>query len=348
MKKIIFLYSKVKYIIPLFIIFGYIFWSLFLSLNYKVESGSNKNIKIEIDEGVDIDDIIDILKVNGSFNNVWSFKLISSLKKFDSNINSGAVTLEDSYTNNELINILRLPNRKVLTLEIPENIRLIDDMLTLLEDSLGFSRGDIRSFLDTSIFLKKNNLNFQTLPSFFIPNTYQVYKGLSIESFFVRMLREYERFWTDDRQLKCDSLGLSRIEVSILASIVEEEQDKRIDERPMIAGLYLNRLNNPFEFPYLQADPTVKFANNDFTIKQVLYRHTDINNPYNTYRYKGLPPGPICVPSINAIDAVLNAVQHNYYFMCAGSNGDGYHKFTSTNKEHNQNKNEYKKYQNFK
>ena len=162
------------------------------------------------------------------------------------------------------------------------------------------------------------------------------------------MKREYDIFWNNKRLSKCDSLGISKIEVSILASIVEEEQDKRLDERPLIAGLYLNRLNNTSDYPFLQADPTVKFANNDFGIKQVLYKHTRIENPYNTYKYKGLPPGPICIPSINSIDAVLNAVRHEYYFMCAGSNGDGYHKFTSSNKEHNKNKNLYKKYQNFK
>ena len=162
------------------------------------------------------------------------------------------------------------------------------------------------------------------------------------------MKREYDIFWNNKRLFKCDSLGISKIEVSILASIVEEEQDKRLDERPMIAGLYLNRLNNPLDYPYLQADPTVKFANKDFGIKQVLYKHTRLENPYNTYKYKGLPPGPICIPSINSIDAVLNAARHDYYFMCAGSNGDGYHKFTSSNKEHNKNKNLYKKYQNFK
>ena len=221
-------------------------------------------------------------------------------------------------------------------------------MIVILEDSLGFKRGDLRTYLDTSSFLSNNGFNMQTLSAFFIPNTYQLYKGLSVESFFKKMKREYNSFWNEKRISKCDSLGLTQIEVSTLASIVEEEQDKRLDERPMIAGLYLNRLNNPLSFPYLQADPTVKFANKNFGIKQVLYKHTDIDSPYNTYKTKGLPPGPICIPSINAIDAVLNASQHDYYFMCAGSNGDGYHKFTSSNKEHNRNKNKYKKYQNSK
>ena len=340
--------SKIKYTIPVFVIFLYVLWSLFISHNFKVKTELKEHVKIEIQQGMNLNDLIDLLQEKGSLRNVWSFRFMSSLKKFDSNIKCGTVHLQDSYTNNDLINILRIPNKSVFDLHIPENIRLIEDMIVLLEDSVGFERGELSSYLDTSSFLSDNDLNLQTLPSFFIPNTYQLYKGLSVKSFLNKMKREYEVFWTDKRKFKCDSLGLTRIEVSILASIVEEEQDKKIDERPIIAGLYLNRLNNPLSFPYLQADPTVKFANNDFGIKQVLYKHTDIESPYNTYKTKGLPPGPICIPCINAIDAVLNATQHEYYFMCAGSNGDGYHKFTSSNKEHNQNKNKYKQYQNFK
>lgn len=348
MIKTILFSSKIKYTIPVFVILLYMLWSLFISHNFKVKTELTEHVKIEIHEGINLNDLIRLLKKNGSLRNVWSFKFMSSLKKFDSNIKCGTVHLKGSYTNNDLINILRIPNKRVFDLHIPENIRLIEDMIVLLEDSVGFERGELSSYLDTSSFLSDNDLNIQTLPSFFIPNTYQLYKGLSVTSFLNKMKREYEFFWSEKRKFKCDSLGLTRIEVSILASIVEEEQDKKIDERPIIAGLYLNRLNNPLNFPYLQADPTVKFANKDFGIRQVLYKHTDIESPYNTYKTKGLPPGPICIPSINAIDAVLNATQHEYYFMCAGSNGDGYHKFTSSNKEHNQNKKKYKKYQNFK
>ena len=149
---------------------------------------------------------------------------------------------------------------------------------------------------------------------------------------------EYNKFWNKERKIKYDSLNFTRIEISILASIVEEEQKiKDIEDRKKIAGLYINRLNNPRDYPYLQADPTVKFANNDFKIKQVLDRHTSIDHPYNTYKNKGLPPGPICIPSIHAIDAVLNAENHPYTFMCAGI--DGKHKFTSSNSEHNKHKN---------
>lgn len=338
--------NKLKFFILFFIVLiVYIFYSLFVNYNYKFQS---KELKINIEHQLDLNDLINLLEEKGSFYNIWSFRIISKLKDFDKNIRNGIVYLNGEYTNNELINKLRIPTKNVFQLQIPENIRLIDEMIILLEDSIGYNRGELKTYLDTSNFLSDNNLNLQTLPAFFIPNTYELYEGLSISSFLDRMKREYDIFWNNKRLSKCDSLGISKIDVSILASIVEEEQDKRLDERPMIAGLYLNRLKNPRDYPYLQADPTVKFANKDFSIKQVLYKHTRSENPYNTYKYKGLPPGPICIPSINSIDAVLNAVKHDYYFMCAGSNGDGYHKFTSSNKEHNKNKNLYKKYQNFK
>ena len=340
--------NTIKYLLPVFILFTYFLWSLLWNENYTVDAKLDNPIELDIKDQVSLDELIMLLKENGKLESVWSFKLMSSFKRFDSNIKSGTVYLNNSYTNNDLINVLRLPSKRVIDLQIPENIRLIEDLIVILEDSIGFNRGELITYLDTSSFLSNNGFNMQTLPAFFIPNTYQLYKGLSLESFFKKMKREYNSFWNEKRISKCDSLGLTQIEVSILASIVEEEQDKRLDERPMIAGLYLNRLNNPQSFPYLQADPTVKFANKNFGIKQVLYKHTDVESPYNTYKTKGLPPGPICIPSINAIDAVLYASQHDYYFMCAGSDGDGYHKFTSSNKEHNKNKNKYKRYQNFK
>tara|TARA_B100000902_G_scaffold396682_1_gene458386 strand:- start:25225 stop:26169 length:945 start_codon:yes stop_codon:yes gene_type:complete len=314
-----------------------------------VESYSNEtSVKINIKNESNLKDVIMILTKNGDIKDLWSFKLISFLKKYNKNIRSGDISLNGKYTNNNLINILRMPSREVVNLRIPENIRLLKDMIILIEDSMGFGRDKLKHFIDTSSFLKNNNLTYQTLPSFFIPNTYQLYSNITVADFMNRMIIEYNNFWNPDRVEKCIKIGISKIDISILASIVEEEQDKRLDERPKIAGLYLNRLNNPTQFPYLQADPTVKFACNDFTIKQVLNKHLRVDNPYNTYKYKGLPPGPICIPSINAIDAVLNAESHSFYFMCAGSNGDGYHKFTSSNREHNNNKIQYKNYQGLK
>ena len=158
------------------------------------------------------------------------------------------------------------------------------------------------------------------------------------------MQREYENFWNVDRKNKAKKIGLTRFQVVTLASIVEKEQGRRKEERPTIAGLYLNRIKQQIK---LQSDPTVIFANNDFSIRRVLYKHLRFESPYNTYIYFGLPPGPICIPSINAIDAVLNAEEHKYIFMCAKGDASGLHNFAITNSEHNYNRTLYKRNMNF-
>ena len=164
----------------------------------------------------------------------------------------------------------------------------------------------------------------------FIPNTYEIYWNTTPDKIVARFHDEYDKFWTAEREEKAKKLHLTRQEVGILASIVKGEA-LHVDEMPTIAGLYLNRLQRGI---LLQADPTVIFANNDFSIRRVLNKHLTIDNPYNTYRYKGLPPGPIMLPSIAAIDAVLNHETHDYIYMCAKDDFSGYHNFAKTQAEH--------------
>ena len=185
-------------------------------------------------------------------------------------------------------------------------------------DSLGFTR--------------------ETIPALFIPNTYEIYWNVSPERFMARMKQEYNRFWTEERRKKAEALGLTPVEVSTLASIVEEESAVA-DEYPTIAGLYLNRLKAGMP---LQADPTVKFAAGDFALQRILDKHLAIDSPYNTYKYAGLPPGPIRIPSIRAIDAVLNPAHHRYFYMCAKEDFSGRHNFAATLAEHNRNANRYR------
>ncbi|MNR03523.1 putative aminodeoxychorismate lyase [compost metagenome] len=172
----------------------------------------------------------------------------------------------------------------------------------------------------------------------FIPNTYEMYWSVSREEFFKKMNAEYLKFWNDERRKKAAALGLDPIKVTILASIVDAEAlyDK---EMPTIAGLYLNRLERGI---LLQADPTVIFANNDFTVKRVTGELLRVDSRYNTYKYAGLPPGPINMPSINAIDAVLNKEDNNYLYMCAKEDFSGYHNFAATVQEHNINAKKYR------
>lgn len=176
-----------------------------------------------------------------------------------------------------------------------------------------------------------------TLFSMFIPNTYEFYWTVAPDEFVQRMKREYDRFWTPRRDSLRKRSGLSRLEVMTLASIVYEET-RKTDEMPRIAGVYVNRLRKGIP---LQADPTVKYAMQDFGLRRILYKHLKYESPYNTYVNKGLPPSPICMPGINAIDAVLDFEEHDYIFFCARATFDGYHNFARTLREHNANARAY-------
>ena len=177
----------------------------------------------------------------------------------------------------------------------------------------------------------------ETMIAMFLPNTYEFYWNSSPSSFLDRMKKEYDRFWTETREEKLKTTGLSRTEAITLASIVYEET-KMSDEMPKVAGVYINRLQRGMP---LQADPTVKFALGDFTLRRILNRHLTVDSPYNTYRYAGLPPGPICMPSVKAIDAVLDYDHHNYLYFCARPDFSGYHNFATTLTEHNRNAQAY-------
>ncbi len=176
-----------------------------------------------------------------------------------------------------------------------------------------------------------------TLFSMFLPNTYEFYWTVTPEEFVRRMKQEYERFWTQERESKRKQAGWSRLEVMTLASIVAEETNK-VDEMPRVAGVYANRLRRGIP---LQADPTVKYAMQDFGLRRILYAHLKYQSPYNTYINKGLPPSPICMPSVAAIDAVLNYERHDYLYFCARSTFDGYHDFAKTLAGHNKNAKAY-------
>ncbi|MBR1789648.1 MAG: endolytic transglycosylase MltG [Bacteroidaceae bacterium] len=177
----------------------------------------------------------------------------------------------------------------------------------------------------------------QTLPALFIPNTYEVYWDISLDDFLLRMKRENTAFWTSERDRKAQAMGLTHEEVVTLASIVDEETANNA-EKPMIAGMYLKRLS--IGMP-LQADPTVKFAVGDFSLRRIRGEHLKVESPYNTYRNEGLPPGPIRIPSVAGIDAVLNHVSHDYIYMCAKEDFSGTHNFARTYAEHQQNARRY-------
>ena len=216
------------------------------------------------------------------------------------------------------------------------NIRVKSELAEKLSKKLEFKSNDFLNLLKDTSLAKSAGFDTTTIMSMFVPNTYELYWNVTADAFFKKMHGEYEKFWSEERKQKAAALNLSPVQVSILASIVEAETNKN-PERPRIAGVYLNRLKEGMP---LQADPTVKFAVGDFTLKRIT-GILDYESPYNTYIHTGLPPGPINLPSITSIDAVLNRENHKYIYFCASEALNGYHNFAETYDAHLKNRNKY-------
>jgi len=257
------------------------------------------------------------------------FDYVAKAMKYPTTVKAGRYKLEKGMSNRRLVGNLRGGYQEAVSLRF-SNIRLKEDFAGFLGRNFEPDSVQFISLLTNELEAEKYGFTKDNFYTMFIPNTYQIYWNTSADKILERFSEEYKKFWTAERLEKAKQQNLTPAEVSILASIVRGEALHN-DEMPMIAGLYLNRLKKGM---LLQADPTVIFANNDFTIRRVLNRHLTIDNPYNTYRFKGLPPGPINMPPIVAIDAVLNPADHNYIYMCAKEDFSGYHAFAVTVAEH--------------
>lgn len=216
-----------------------------------------------------------------------------------------------------------------LMLTIPES-RTIDRLAAALGKKLMLDSTTIVSALTDTAVCSQLGYSTATIPAMFVPNTYEIYWNVSVEKLLQRMKKEHDAFWNGSRQQKAMTIGLTADEVCTLASIIDEET-ANTSEKPMIAGMYMNRLKAGMP---LQADPTVKFALGDFAIKRIRHGMLTIDSPYNTYKYEGLPPGPIKIASIKGIDAVLDYVHHDYLYMCAKEDFSGTHNFAATYKDH--------------
>lgn len=214
------------------------------------------------------------------------------------------------------------------------SLRTIDDLIGKIAPSMEFTEDQLREAIDT-ILPQEGFESPEQYPAAFIPNKHQVYWTEPAEKMVRRLLDDRNRFWNDERRARAKTLGLSPVEASTLASIVEEETNK-IDERPIVARLYLNRLSRGMK---LQADPTVKFALGDPTLRRIT--NVSIDSPYNTYKYPGLPPGPIRIVETTTIDQVLNAPEHEYLYMCAKEDFSGYHNFAVDGAAHQANARRY-------
>ncbi len=275
---------------------------------------------------------------------VESFRTVASRKGYDERVKGGHYVIEKGMNNNEIINSIRSKNVPVKVAF--NNQERVEDMAGRIATQLEADSLSLIKVIKDKDFLKANGLNEDTVLTMYIPNSYEFFWNTTAEDFRDRMFKEYKRFWNPERLKKAKDLNLTHQEVYTIASIVQKETAK-IDERPRVAGVYLNRLRKGIK---LDADPTIiyalkKSANNwDMVVKRVLYKDLEIESPYNTYRNQGIPPGPIFMPDVSAIDAVLNPEKHDYYYFVANVENFGYHKFAKTLSQHNANSAAYRKW----
>jgi UPF0755 protein len=311
----------------LFVTFSYYFYQVFFTANVETKG---RPTYVLVRRGETAKAVLDSIDATGVIVDKLSLHFVARLMKYDKLVKPGRYELKDGYTNRQLISDLRAGRQSPLKLTF-QNIRLREDLARKLSTAIDSRPGQFDSLLSSPSYTKSLGFDTTSILTMFIPNTYELYWNSSPDNLMQRMKKEYEKFWTPARDAKRKALGLTRTQVSTLASIVEAEQQQHADERPRVAGVYLNRLKRGMK---LQADPTVVYANQDFTIKRVLNVHLLKDSPYNTYKYSGLPPGPINLPSIASIDAVLNPESHDYLYFCAKDDFSGYHAFARNEQEH--------------
>lgn len=290
---------------------------------------SDQHSYLYIPTGADFEHVIQILGDSSIVQDTASFRWAAEIKDYPGYVKPGKYKMTPGMNNRQLINMLISGMQEPVRFQF-QNLRLRGQLAKAVENHLEPDSLSVMAYLSSDSIADAYGFNRENFFCMFIPNTYEFFWNISIQDFFDRMHSEYQKFWNEERLAKADSIGLSPIEVSILASIVKGEALHQ-DEMPKIAGLYMNRLKRNI---LLQADPTVIYATQDFSIRRVLNKHLRTPSPYNTYIHPGLPPGPIMMPSIAAIDAVLNYMKHDYIYMCAKADFSGYHNYAKTVREH--------------
>lgn len=306
---------------------GYYFYDMIYNPNVVIKKGDTGYFYIPT--GSTIEYVTEALYDQGLIKKMSSFVWVAEQKNYRNHVHPGRYLLKEKMSNDELIDLLRSGEQEPINLSF-NSVRLIDDLAGVVAQQIEADSVSLLNMFHDVEMHEKYGFNEHTFRTMFIPNTYEMFWNTSAEQFVQRMAKEYKTFWNAERILKAKSIGLSQSEVSTLASIVEKETAKA-DEKPVVAGVYMNRIKKGMR---LEADPTLIFAANDFTIKRVLNVHKEIDSPYNTYIYKGLPPGPITISEISSIEAVLNYEKHDYLFFCAKDDFSGYHNFAATYAQH--------------
>lgn len=295
---------------------------------------TDSEVVIYIHTGQSYVGFMDSLEQTGLINHFSDFRTAASTYSYEKSFKPGKYRLKKGMNASQAVKHLRAGNREPIKFSF-HYVRTAEALAGKMAAKLEADSAEFVALLQDAQFTdEKLGTAPITATTIFIPNTYEIHWNTSAEEFCVRMKKEYDKFWNDERKSKAQALGLTQEEVSILASLVQAEQSKVKEEWPVIAGLYINRLNKGM---LLQSDPTVVFAWGDFSIKRILFRHLEIDSKYNTYKYAGLPPGPITIPEPDVIDAVLNADNNTYLYMCAKEDLSGRHNFAETLAEHNRN-----------
>jgi len=320
---------------PVIFISGAVVLLLIIILVYKKISGIRLDTEttgreLFIPTGASYDKAFHLIDSVVHIDNPELFSWIARKKKYITHVKAGRYLIEEGMNYPELIDMLRAGRQKPVNVTF-NNIRTLNQLAGKISQKIEADSAEIMDFLSDESNFAGDGFKKETVIAVFIPNTYQLYWNTGAKEFYQRMLKEYKLFWSSHRIASAAEKKLDPVEVAILASIIDDEVAKP-EEKPRIAGVYLNRLR--IGMP-LQACPTIRFALNDFTITRVLKKHLIVDSPYNTYKHKGLPPGPVGCPSVEGIDAVLNAENHDYLYFAAKADFSGTHNFSRTLTEHN-------------
>ncbi len=303
-----------------------------------VQTPEKKEFYLYIPTGSTYEDVVALLNSENMIKNRQTFDWAAKKKKYPANVNPGRYLVKYNMSNNELLNMLRSGLQEPVDVVI--NVaRTPEDLAEKISVQIEPKKEDMLALLSDEDYLKQYGFNRETVIGMFIPNTYEFWWNTSADDFIKRMNKEYKKFWNHERTGRAKEASFTPNQVITLASIIINETNKA-DEYRRIAGVYINRLDKGMR---LQADPTVKYALGDFERKRILTHDTFVDSPYNTYLHDGLPPGPISLPTVKAIDAVLQYEKHDYLYFCAKEDFSGYHNFARTLDQHNKNARLYQK-----
>ncbi|HOY41928.1 MAG TPA: endolytic transglycosylase MltG [Chitinophagales bacterium] len=334
--------KKITYFILILLIiafFGFIFFFKLLFADNIDNHSSKKEHVFYIHTGDSYSKVLKSLKEQHIIKDMESFKLVSSKLKYEESIKPGRYLIDNNTGNLQLVRKLRAGAQDPVKITF-NNIQNKEQLAKRIAAQIEATETELLTEFNNQQFLDSLQLTEDNFPTIFLANTYEFYWNTSSREFISRMLKEYNKFWTEKRKAKAQAIGLTPTEVIILASIVQKESTK-YDEYPIISGVYLNRLK--IGMP-LQADPTVLHALKKLGIsRRVLHADLKIQSPYNTYINKGLPPGPICLPELKSIDETLNAEEHNYLYFCAREDFSGYSNFAESWEQHLENARKYQK-----